>query len=146
MNRPGLCWVAGLVMADDGKQILLIERDEQQWDLPSGPLYRSEPIAQAVRRVVSEQATLGVRVGHLIGVHDVREGVAEAGQAAVKTTLVFTAQHVLGRPTPAGPTRRCRWVPLTHAAPMLGPARAVQLTGAAAATPQPAMTLNSGKP
>lgn len=132
MSRPGLCWVAGLVVADDGEHVLLVERDEQQWDLPGGPLYRGEPIAPAVRRVVSAQATLGVRIGHLIGVHDVRHSVPNAGPMAVKTTLVFTAQHVLGRPTPAGPTRRCLWVPLPQAPLMMGPARAVQLAGASA--------------
>lgn len=124
MSTPGPCWIAGLVLADDGQHVLLVERDEHQWDLPSGPLHRREPIAQAVRRVVAAQATLGVRVGHLIGAHEVPDGLHG------KTTLVFTTQHVLGRPAATGSTRSCRWVTLPQAAHMLGPARAIQLTGA----------------
>lgn len=119
MSTQGPCWVAGLVVDDDGR-VLLVTRSEREWDLPSGVLRRGEPTAAAVRRVVAEQATIGVSVGYLLGVHP---GVHD------RPTLVFTAQHAQGRATAAGGTRRCRWVPPTAAVGLMGPTRAAQLAG-----------------
>lgn len=119
MNAAGPCWVAGLVI-DDAGRVLLVTRSERAWDLPSGALNRGEPTAVAVRRVVADQATIGVSVGHLLGVHD---GVHD------RPTLVFTAKHVRGRATAAGGVRRCLWVPLRTAAGLMGGTRAAQLAG-----------------
>lgn len=72
-DRPELA--VGAVVRDDRGRLLVVERGQPpmqgRWTLPGGRVERGEAIATAVAREVAEETGLTVRVGPLVGVHEV---------------------------------------------------------------------------
>lgn len=65
----------GAVVRDAGGRLLVIRRGQApaagRWTLPGGRVERGELVAEAVEREVAEETGLTVRVGALVGVHEV---------------------------------------------------------------------------
>lgn len=68
-NRRHSVSVAGVVVDQDGKALLIRRRDNAHWEAPGGVLELDESIEDGVRREVKEETGLDVRPVALTGVY-----------------------------------------------------------------------------
>ncbi len=61
--------VAGIVVRDDGRILVIQRRDNQQWEPPGGVLELDETFEEGVRREVLEETGVDVQVDRLTGVY-----------------------------------------------------------------------------
>ena len=61
--------VAGVVVRDDGRILVIQRRDNQQWEPPGGVLELDETFEAGVRREVLEETGVEVEVQQLTGVY-----------------------------------------------------------------------------
>ena len=61
--------VAGIVVRDDGRILVIQRRDNQQWEPPGGVLELNETFEHGVRREVREETGVDVEVERLTGVY-----------------------------------------------------------------------------
>jgi len=114
--------VAGIVIDDAGRVLVIQRRDNGHWEPPGGVLELGEQFEDGVHREVLEETGLDVHVGRLTGVYkNLRLGVV---------ALVF-------RCTPLGTVHRAsaeavavRWVDLDQITALMDPAYAVRVTDA----------------
>ena len=114
--------VAGIVIDDAGRVLVIQRRDNGHWEPPGGILELGEQFEAGVRREVREETGLDVHVNRLTGVYkNLRLGVV---------ALVF-------RCTPLGTVHRhsaeavaVRWVDPAEITALMDPAYAVRVTDA----------------
>lgn len=68
-NRQHSVSVAGVVVDQDGKALLIRRRDNAHWEAPGGVLELDESIEDGVRREVKEETGLDVKPVALTGVY-----------------------------------------------------------------------------
>jgi 8-oxo-dGTP pyrophosphatase MutT (NUDIX family) len=61
--------VAGVVVRDDGRVLVVQRRDNGRWEAPGGVLELGETFEEGVRREVAEETGVDVAVEHLTGVY-----------------------------------------------------------------------------
>jgi ADP-ribose pyrophosphatase YjhB (NUDIX family) len=61
--------VAGVVIREDGRVLVIRRADNGAWEPPGGVLERGETVEEGVRREVLEETGVEVRVGALTGVY-----------------------------------------------------------------------------
>ena len=106
--------VAGIVVDDDARILLIQRRDNGHWEPPGGVLELGESFEQGVRREVFEETGVSVVVGRLTGVYkNMNRGIV---------ALVFMCQAAEGEGMSTSEARRVEWKSLAEARSIMTPA------------------------
>jgi 8-oxo-dGTP diphosphatase len=114
--------VAGVVVRDDNR-ILVIRRDDTgHWEAPGGVLELDESFEDGVRREVLEETGLKVTVERLTGVYkNLTHGIV---------ALVYRCRPVAGDTHPTAEAREVRWMTKEQVQSSMNPAFAVRVLDA----------------
>lgn len=120
--------VAGIVVRDDGR-VLVIKRDDNgHWEAPGGVLELDESFEAGVRREVLEETGLSVTVERLTGVYkNLTRGVV---------ALVYRCRPLGGEPHPTEEAREIHWMTVEEARSVMVPAFWVRVSDAFEEAPQ----------
>jgi 8-oxo-dGTP diphosphatase len=114
--------VAGVVVRDDGRVLVVQRRDNGRWEPPGGVLELAETFDEGVRREVAEETGVRVEVERLTGVYkNVSRGIV---------ALVFRCRPAAGEPTPTDEARRVAWLTPDEVRQLMTPAFAVRILDA----------------
>ena len=101
-DRPHSVSVAGVVVDDQGRALLIQRRDNGKWEPPGGVLEREETIPEALQREVLEETGIKIALpATLTGVYKNMKGLI--------VSLVFRCEAADGTPTTGDETRALRW-------------------------------------
>lgn len=120
--------VAGIVVNDEGRVLVIRRRDNGHWEPPGGVLEMSETFEEGARREVLEETGISVRVDRLTGVYkNMKRGIV---------ALVFRCTP-LDEPSRASEeATEVRWMSLDEVRDVMAPAYAVRVSDAfASVTP-----------
>jgi ADP-ribose pyrophosphatase YjhB (NUDIX family) len=114
--------VAGIVVRDDGR-VLVIKRDDNgHWEAPGGVLELDESFEAGVRREVLEETGLKVIVERLTGVYkNMEHGIV---------ALVYRCRPVDGEPRTTEEAREIRWMTTEEVQAAMAPAFSVRVSDA----------------
>ncbi len=91
-ERPHSVSVAGVIVDDQGRALLIKRRDNGHWEPPGGVLEREETIPEALQREVLEETGIKIELpATLTGVYKNMTGLI--------VSLVFRCQAADGTPT-----------------------------------------------
>ena len=115
--------VAGIVIDDAGRVLVIQRRDNGHWEPPGGVLELGEQFEDGVRREVREETSLDVHVDRLTGVYkNLRLGVVAL---VFRCTPLGSAHHRASTEAVA-----IRWVDPDEITALMDPAYAVRVTDA----------------
>jgi mutator protein MutT len=121
-NRPHSVSVAGIVVNDEGKVLVIRRRDNGHWEPPGGILELNETIEEGVRREVHEETGVSVQVERLTGVYkNMTRGIV---------ALVFRCILEAGNVTTTDESRDARWMNIDEVHDVMTPAYAVRVSDA----------------
>lgn len=114
--------VAGIVVRDDGR-VLVIKRDDNgHWEAPGGVLELDESFEAGVKREVLEETGLEVAVERLTGVYkNLTRGIV---------ALVYRCRPAKGEPHATEEAREVRWMTETEVNAAMAPAFAIRVVDA----------------
>lgn len=120
--------VAGIVVRDDGR-VLVIKRDDNgHWEAPGGVLELDESFEAGVQREVLEETGLAVTVQRLTGVYkNLTHGIV---------ALVYRCRPAGGEPHATEEAREIRWMTKEEAQSAMVPAFGVRVLDAFEEVPQ----------
>ncbi|MFJ4651489.1 NUDIX hydrolase [Nocardia sp. NPDC088792] len=120
--------VAGVVV-DDQNRVLVIRRDDNgHWEPPGGVLELNESIEEGVRREVFEETGVAIEVERLTGVYkNITHGIV---------ALVFRCIAIHGDGHPTNEAREVRWMSTDEVQDSMDPAFAVRILDAFSDEPQ----------
>jgi 8-oxo-dGTP diphosphatase len=120
--------VAGIVVRDDGR-VLVIKRDDNgHWEAPGGVLELDESFEAGVRREVLEETGLEVTVERLTGVYkNLTHGIV---------ALVYRCRPSAGEPHVTDEAREIRWMTKEEIESAMTPAFGVRVLDAFDEAPQ----------
>lgn len=120
--------VAGIVVRDDGR-VLVIKRDDNgNWEAPGGVLELDESFEAGVRREVLEETGLEVTVERLTGVYkNLTHGIV---------ALVYRCRPAVGEPRATEEAREIRWMTKEEVQSAMVPAFGVRVLDAFEDAPQ----------
>lgn len=120
--------VAGIVVRDDDR-VLVIKRDDNgHWEAPGGVLELDESFEAGVQREVLEETGLTVTVERLTGVYkNLTHGIV---------ALVYRCRPVAGETRPTEEAREIRWMTKEEVQSAMVPAFGVRVLDAFAEAPQ----------
>lgn len=120
--------VAGIVVRDDGR-ILVIKRDDNgHWEAPGGVLELDESFEAGVQREVLEETGLEVTVERLTGVYkNLTHGIV---------ALVYRCRPAGGQPHATEEARDIRWMTIEEVQSAMVPAFGVRVFDAFEPAPQ----------
>jgi len=120
--------VAGIVVRDDGR-VLVIKRDDNgHWEAPGGVLELDESFEAGVQREVLEETGLSVTVERLTGVYkNLTHGIV---------ALVYRCRPADGEPHATEEAREIRWMTKEEVQSAMGPAFGVRVLDAFEEVPQ----------
>ncbi|MGH3876518.1 MAG: NUDIX hydrolase [Actinophytocola sp.] len=114
--------VAGIVVDDQDRVLLIQRRDNGNWEPPGGVLELGETFEEGVKREVLEETGVLVEVDRLTGVYkNMRRGVV---------ALVFRCSQVAGSPRETAEAASVAWVVPSAATALMSEAYAVRVTDA----------------
>jgi 8-oxo-dGTP diphosphatase len=114
--------VAGVVIDEDGRALVIQRRDNSHWEPPGGVLERNETITDGLLREVREETGLTVEPVALTGVYkNMARGVV---------ALVFRCRMVSGQLTENSEVRGFRWVRQSDVPEIMPEAYAVRILDA----------------
>ena len=114
--------VAGIVVRDDGRVVVVQRRDNGRWEPPGGVLELGETFEHGVRREVAEETGLSVRVDQLTGAYkNLTRGVV---------ALVFRCTLLAGAITTTDESRSVRWFTADEVRRHMVPAYAIRVLDA----------------
>lgn len=114
--------VAGVVVNDEGKVLVIRRRDNGEWQPPGGVLELDETIEDGLRREVREETGIEISLGPLTGVYkNMRLGVI---------ALVFRCNPRGGRLQTSDETQQALWMSLDDVESAMSPAFAVRILDA----------------
>ncbi|TDC21965.1 NUDIX hydrolase [Streptomyces sp. 8K308] len=129
--------VAGVIIDDDGRALLIQRRDNGHWEPPGGVLEPGETIPDALAREVLEET--GIKIAQpaaLTGVYKNMTGLI--------VSLVFRCEAIEGQATTGAETRALRWTGRDEVAALADEAYAVRVLDAMNATTPPAVRAHDG--
>ncbi|MEV1006495.1 NUDIX domain-containing protein [Streptomyces sp. NPDC049881] len=136
-GRPHSVSVAGVIVDDRGRALLIRRRDNGKWEPPGGVLEPGETILDALEREVLEETGLKIAPSAtLTGVYKNMTGLIVA--------LVFRCRTVGGEPTTGEETAELRWVTREEAGLLADEAYAIRVTDALDAPVPPAVRAHDG--
>jgi 8-oxo-dGTP diphosphatase len=120
--------VAGIVVRDDGRVLVIRREDNGNWEAPGGVLELDESFEAGVQREVLEETGLAVTVERLTGVYKnlTHEIVA----------LVYRCRPAGGEPHATEEAREIRWMTKEEVQSAMVPAFAVRVLDAFEEVPQ----------
>lgn len=120
--------VAGIVVRDDGR-VLVIKRDDTgHWEAPGGVLELDEAFEAGVQREVLEETGLAVTVERLTGVYkNLTHGIV---------ALVYRCRPTRGEPHATEEAREIRWMTKEEVRSAMTPAFGVRVLDAFEEAPQ----------
>jgi 8-oxo-dGTP diphosphatase len=114
--------VAGVVVRDDGRVLVVQRRDNGHWEPPGGVLELAETFDEGVRREVAEETGVQVEVERLTGVYkNVKRGIV---------ALVFRCRPAAGEATATDESRRVAWFTPDEVRQHMVPAYAIRVLDA----------------
>lgn len=114
--------VAGVVVRDDGRILVIQRRDNGHWEPPGGVLELAETFDEGVRREVAEETGVQVEVEQLTGVYkNVKRGIV---------ALVFRCRPAAGVATVTDESRRVAWFSPDEVRQHMTPAYAIRVLDA----------------
>jgi len=128
--------VAGVVVDDAGRALMIRRCDNGHWEPPGGILELDEDIEDGLRREVREETGLSVEPAALTGVYkNVVRGVV---------ALVFRCRVTGGQLALSNETTELRWATAAEVAGLSDPAYAVRVTDALEHATPPAIRTHDG--
>jgi 8-oxo-dGTP pyrophosphatase MutT (NUDIX family) len=128
--------VAGVVIDDDGRALVIQRRDNAHWEPPGGILERDETITEGLVREVREETGLIVEPIALTGVYkNLSRGIV---------ALVFRCRAVSGTLTENAEVTGFQWVPKSDVNEMMSEAYAVRILDAYQAAGAPSIRDHDG--
>jgi ADP-ribose pyrophosphatase YjhB (NUDIX family) len=104
-----------VVVVNDAGEILMIRRtDNGNWAVPGGAVDLGESVTQAAVRETLEETGIECAVTGIVGIYsDPRHVVlyTSNGEVRQEFSIVLTARHLDGQPTPSSESSEVRWVP-----------------------------------
>ncbi|HEY8524240.1 MAG TPA: NUDIX domain-containing protein [Acidimicrobiales bacterium] len=114
--------VAGVVVDDQGRALVIQRRDNGRWEAPGGVLEHGETIQEGLRREVLEETGLVVELEALTGVYQ--------NLPLQVVALVFRCRATGGELTVNDEVTAFRWLTADEVRPLLTEAFAVRVTDA----------------
>jgi 8-oxo-dGTP diphosphatase len=114
--------VAGVIVDDEGRALIIQRRDNGHWEPPGGILEHGETIEDGLRREVYEETGLKVEPGQLTGIYQ--------NMSRHIVALVFHCTVVGGRLTTNAEASDFRWIPRELAGRLMTAAYAVRVVDA----------------
>jgi 8-oxo-dGTP diphosphatase len=129
--------VAGVIVDDEGRALLVQRRDNGHWEPPGGVLEADESIPKALWREVLEETGLTIALpAALTGVYK--------NMTALVVSLVFRCEATGGVLSTGPETTAFRWATRDEVAQLATEAFAVRITDALDQPPQPAVRAHDG--
>ncbi len=136
-DRPHSVSVAGVIVDDAGRALLIKRRDNGKWEPPGGVLERGETIPDALQREVLEETGLKIALpATLTGVYKNMTGLI--------VSMVFRCEATDGTPTTGAETRALRWAARDEVAELADEAYAIRVLDALDNASPPAVRAHDG--
>ncbi|TQM82895.1 ADP-ribose pyrophosphatase YjhB (NUDIX family) [Saccharothrix saharensis] len=114
--------VAGIVVNDSGRVLVIRRRDNDRWEPPGGVLEMAETFEEGVRREVLEETGMSVQVQRLTGVYkNMQRGIV---------ALVYRCTPLNEPASASAEAVEVRWMTLDEVREAMSPAYAVRVTDA----------------
>ncbi|NEW75062.1 NUDIX hydrolase [Streptomyces rhizosphaericus] len=129
--------VAGVIVDDAGRALLIKRRDNGKWEPPGGVLEREETIPDALQREVLEETGIKIALpATLTGVYKNMTGLI--------VSMVFRCEALDGTPTTGAETRALRWATRDEVTELADEAYAIRVLDALDNTSPPAIRAHDG--
>ncbi|MEV6133044.1 NUDIX hydrolase [Streptomyces violaceusniger] len=129
--------VAGVIVDDAGRALLIKRRDNGKWEPPGGVLEREETIPDALQREVLEETGIKIALpATLTGVYKNMTGLI--------VSMVFRCQAIDGTPTTGAETCALRWATRDEVTELADEAYAIRVLDALDNTSPPAVRAHDG--
>ncbi|MFE5741121.1 NUDIX hydrolase [Streptomyces celluloflavus] len=129
--------VAGVIVDDRGRALLIQRRDNGQWEPPGGVLEPGETILDALQREVLEETGIKIALpAALTGIYKNMTGLI--------VSMVFRCEAIDGTPTTGEETRALRWVTREEVSELADEAYAIRVLDALDAVSPPAVRAHDG--
>ncbi|MGW5690989.1 NUDIX hydrolase [Streptomyces asiaticus] len=129
--------VAGVIVDDAGRALLIKRRDNGKWEPPGGVLERGETIPDALQREVLEETGIKIALpAPLTGVYKNMTGLI--------VSMVFRCEALDGTPTTGAETRALRWATRDEVTELADEAYAIRVLDALDNTSPPAIRAHDG--
>ncbi|MER8155846.1 NUDIX domain-containing protein [Streptomyces sp. NPDC094472] len=129
--------VAGVIVDDAGRALLIKRRDNGKWEPPGGVLEREETIPDALQREVLEETGIKIALpATLTGVYKNMTGLI--------VSMVFRCKALDGTPTTGAETRALRWATREEVTELADEAYAIRVLDALDNTSPPAIRAHDG--
>ncbi|MFJ5780183.1 NUDIX hydrolase [Streptomyces sp. NPDC093094] len=129
--------VAGVVVDDQGRALLIQRRDNGKWEPPGGVLERGETIPEALGREVLEET--GIKIAPAVSLTGVYKNMT-----GLIVSLVFRCEAADGTPTTGSETRALRWATREEVSELADEAYAIRVLDALDAASPPAIRAHDG--
>ncbi|MCZ7417552.1 MULTISPECIES: NUDIX hydrolase [unclassified Streptomyces] len=129
--------VAGVILDDHGRALLVKRRDNGHWEPPGGVVEAGETLPDALRREVFEET--GVKMAlpaTLTGVYK--------NMKALVVSLVFRCEAIDGQPTTGDETEALRWATREEVSELADEAYAIRVLDAFDVASPPAVRAHDG--
>lgn len=136
-ERPHSVSVAGVIVDDRGRALLIQRRDNGQWEPPGGVLEASETIPEALQREVLEET------GYKIALPATLTGIYK-NMTALIVSLVFRCEAANGTPTTGDETHALHWATRDEVSELADEAYAIRVLDALDAPSPPAVRAHDG--
>src|SRR3954469_13147349 len=119
--------VAGVVVDEAGRVLVIQRRDNGRWEAPGGILERDETFEEGVAREVAEETGIAVEVERLTGVYkNMTRGIV---------ALVYRCHPLAGTAGPTSESVAVDWLTPEQGGARMAPASAVRVLDALATEP-----------
>lgn len=136
-ERPHSVSVAGVIVDDHGRALLIKRRDNGHWEPPGGVVEPGETLPDALQREVLEETGIKIALpATLTGVYKNMTGLI--------VSLVFRCQAIDGQPTTGDETKALRWVTRDDVGELANEAYAIRVIDALDAVSPPAIRAHDG--
>ncbi|MFF1477033.1 NUDIX hydrolase [Streptomyces sp. NPDC058301] len=136
-DRPHSVSVAGVIVDDAGRALVIKRRDNGKWEPPGGVVEREESLPEALQREVLEETGIKIALpAMLTGVYKNMTGLI--------VSLVFRCEAIDGAPTVGNETRALRWVTREEVVELADEAYAIRVLDALDRMSPPAVRAHDG--
>ncbi|MFK8911652.1 NUDIX hydrolase [Streptomyces sp. YS-3] len=137
IDRPHSVSVAGVIVDDAGRALVIKRRDNGKWEPPGGVVEREESLPDALQREVLEETGIKIALpAVLTGVYKNMTGLI--------VSLVFRCEAIDGAPTVGDETRALRWVTREEVVELADEAYAIRVLDALDRMSPPAVRAHDG--
>ncbi|WP_371653781.1 MULTISPECIES: NUDIX hydrolase [unclassified Streptomyces] len=136
-DRPHSVSVAGVIVDDAGRALVIKRRDNGKWEPPGGVVEREESLPDALQREVLEETGIKIALPSMLtGVYKNMTGLI--------VSLVFRCEAIDGAPTVGDETRALRWVTREEVVELADEAYAIRVLDALDRMSPPAVRAHDG--